>query len=141
MKRLISWVTTITIVITMAMTGLSGIQQVMASDDVREETSRDILTMSWTDTFYDPYGADVTVYYTVRRESSNSSGQLITGILYAEGSNPGSGWYAVDSSVSIYQTPIFGNNYQKAYVPVCYRVSSGSGWITKYDVVIINLLS
>ncbi len=96
-------------------------------DPVSEITPREILKGSVTKTVtYAGNKAKITLYYTYRYESTNTSKKYITGVTSASISKV-SGWYSVGSA-TINQSGIsYSRNHQVASVPVTYTGGHGEG--------------
>ncbi len=92
-----------------------------------EISPREILKSSVTKTVtYNGNKAKITLYYTYRFESSNTSKKYITGVTSASISKV-SGWYSV-GTVTINQNQIsYSRNHQVASVPVTYTAGHGEG--------------
>ncbi len=96
-------------------------------DPVSEITPKEILKGSVTKTVtYAGNKAKITLYYTYRYESTNTSKKYITGVTSASISKV-SGWYSVGSA-TINQSGIsYSRNHQVASVPVTYTGGHGEG--------------
>lgn len=96
-------------------------------DPVSEITPKEILKSSVTKTVtYAGNKAKITLYYTYRYESTNTSKKYITGVTSASISKV-SGWYSVGSA-TINQSGIsYSRNHQVASVPVTYTGGHGEG--------------
>lgn len=96
-------------------------------DPVSQITPKEILKGSVTKTVtYAGNKAKITLYYTYRFESSNTSKKYITGVTSATISKV-SGWYSVGSA-TINQSGIsYSRNHQVATVPVTYTGGHGEG--------------
>lgn len=99
------------------------------TDSIEESTSeiqtREILKSSATKTVtYGSNKAKITLYYTYRYDSTNSSGKYITGVTSASISKV-SGWYSV-GTVTINNIS-YSRNHQVASVTVTYTGGHGEG--------------
>lgn len=101
---------------------------------------REILTQSKMKivTVGNEYAAIVTVNYTVRPETSNSSGYYITGILNGSIKNL-KGWTDVRNVNINRNSIIYSQNYQQAVVSFTYEASIGEGYSTYSNTITINL--
>lgn len=78
----------------------------------------------------------VTVYYTTRYDSGNSSGKYITGITSLKASKK-SGWYSVSSTCSITNIS-YSANHQTADITFTYKASTGAGYNTYSGSITLN---
>lgn len=107
--------------------------------DASPMSAREVLTLSQTQNVYvGTKIAKLTVNYTVRSETSNSSKYYITGILNASITNV-VGWTAVNSATIDRSGIIYTNNHQTATVPITYQGSTGSGYAPYSIVITIKL--
>lgn len=111
-------------------------------NDVLEIQPREILTQSKSQIVTvganKEYMAIITVKYTVRPESSNSSGYYITGVLSASIQNL-KGWTSVGAANINTNGIVYSQNHQQAVVPVTYEASIGEGYSTYSNTITINL--
>ena len=99
---------------------------------------REILTYTKTQKVYvGSLAAKVTLQYTTRSESGNSSGEYITGVKSISIAKV-SGWTSV-RNVKVTRMA-YSNNHQKADAYISYEGSVGSGYTTYDDVIHLSLL-
>lgn len=108
------------------------------SVSLTEVQPREILTYTKTQKIYEgSLVAKVTLKYTTRSESGNTSGEYITGVKSISIAKV-SGWVNVNS-VSVKKIE-YSKNHQRANVFITYKGSTGSGYHKYDDEITISLL-
>ena len=107
---------------------------------VEEVQPREILTLSKTQRFsVGNNTVAITVYYTVRPDYGNESGQYITGILNSTGQIV-SGWGSIKGVRIDPSSIVYRRNHQIAILDILYDASNGAGFDTYTATMTISLL-